>query len=127
MQSLNYIDSFTLQNQDMLQELYRSRELANAKDVEVSRLKSAAAQVTSVPLVSRKYSTMTVQAHSTVVDHQNQLARAKQEVLMAQREMHQGAERERRKDQLLELQKSKEERLDAELASIRQVGVLKLN
>jgi len=52
---------------------------------------------------------------------QAELAKAKQEVLVLQKELFLSGEREKRKDQLLDLQKSKQERTDSELQNLRQI------
>ncbi|XP_028396750.1 coiled-coil domain-containing protein 62-like [Dendronephthya gigantea] len=54
-------------------------------------------------------------------DLQSELAQSKQEVLVLQKEVFISGEREKRKDQLLELQKSKQERSDSELKHLRQI------
>ena len=54
-------------------------------------------------------------------DLQSELAQSKQEVLVLQKEVFLAGEREKRKDQLLELQKSKQERTDSELQNLRQI------
>lgn len=54
-------------------------------------------------------------------EFQAELAKTKQEVLVLQKELFLSGEREKRKDQLLDLQKSKQERTDSELQSLRQI------
>ncbi|XP_046841205.1 coiled-coil domain-containing protein 62-like [Xenia sp. Carnegie-2017] len=54
-------------------------------------------------------------------DLQTELAQSKQEVLVLQKEVFLAGEREKRKDQLIELQKSKQERTDSELKHLRQI------
>lgn len=52
---------------------------------------------------------------------QAELGKTKQEVLVLQKEIFLSGEREKRKDQLLDLQKSKQERTDSELQNLRQI------
>lgn len=52
---------------------------------------------------------------------QAELAKTKQEILVLQKELFLSGEREKRKDQLLDLQKSKQERTDSELQNLRQI------
>ncbi|KAK2553709.1 Coiled-coil domain-containing protein 62 [Acropora cervicornis] len=52
---------------------------------------------------------------------QAELGKTKQEVLVLQKEIFLSGEREKRKDQLLDLQKSKQERTDSELQNLRQL------
>ncbi|XP_032234151.1 coiled-coil domain-containing protein 62 isoform X3 [Nematostella vectensis] len=52
---------------------------------------------------------------------QSELGKTKQEMLALQKELFLSGEREKRKDQLLDLQKSKQERTDSELQSLRQI------
>ncbi|XP_020912025.1 uncharacterized protein LOC110249786 isoform X2 [Exaiptasia diaphana] len=52
---------------------------------------------------------------------QAECAQVKQEVLVLQKELFLAGEREKRKDQLLDLQKSKQDRADAELQNLRQI------
>ncbi|KAJ7387499.1 Coiled-coil domain-containing protein 62 [Desmophyllum pertusum] len=54
-------------------------------------------------------------------DVQAELAKTKQETLVLQKELFLAGEREKRKDQLLDLQKSKQERTDSELQNLRQI------
>jgi len=52
---------------------------------------------------------------------QAEVAKTKQEILVLQKELFLSGEREKRKDQLLDLQKSKQERTDSELQNLRQI------
>ncbi|EDV29126.1 uncharacterized protein TRIADDRAFT_52689 [Trichoplax adhaerens] len=52
---------------------------------------------------------------------QAELSKNKQEVAVLQKELFLANERDKRKEQLIELQRSKQERADAELANLRQV------
>ncbi|XP_065054582.1 coiled-coil domain-containing protein 62-like [Rhopilema esculentum] len=54
-------------------------------------------------------------------EYQNELAHVKQELLATQKELFLAGEREKRKDQLVELSKSKQERTETELQHLRKV------
>eukprot|EP00794_Sanderia_malayensis_P014198 gene14198-15679_t len=54
-------------------------------------------------------------------EHQAELSQIKQELLSTQKELFLAGEREKRKDQLLELSKSKQERTETELFHLRQL------
>jgi len=53
--------------------------------------------------------------------YQAELSQVKQDLLSTQKELFLAGEREKRKDQLIELSKSKQERTDNELQSLRQI------
>ena len=109
---------------DMQADIVRAKELANSKDGDISSLKTMLAQVC---LTCRNMNAIFIHNHqgqSEVIELQNQLARLKQETMLLTRELQQCAERDMRKEQLLALQKSKEDRFAAQMETSRQVDAI---
>ncbi|XP_075033923.1 coiled-coil domain-containing protein 62 isoform X2 [Mixophyes fleayi] len=117
-EATNHITEFTCRFKDLEMALRetRLREASTTKEVEELKLRLRRMK-TEVDKLKDDLSQKTVENN----EQREEIIRLKQEGAYLQAELVFTGERERRKDQLLQLSKSKQERTDTELQNLRQI------